>query len=114
MATLWLQNFQNSAIQDEICQIVMAKHRFFKVGINWNKLYVIWGWTHVKALLGNAGDNEENNCKPDHNWVVPRILGHPVWTYLFKIFQVGIVQFYIIELSSFKFINTVWNRMIFI
>jgi hypothetical protein len=41
MATLGLQNFQNSKpnfysdIQDEICQIVMAKHRFFKVGIHY-------------------------------------------------------------------------------
>jgi hypothetical protein len=29
--------------------------------------HAIWGKTNVKLLLGNAGNNEENNCKPDHN-----------------------------------------------
>jgi hypothetical protein len=29
--------------------------------------YVILGKTHIKLLFGNAGSNEENNCKPDHN-----------------------------------------------
>jgi hypothetical protein len=23
--------------------------------------------TDIKLLLGNGGNNEENNCKPDHN-----------------------------------------------
>jgi hypothetical protein len=27
-----------------------------------------------KLLLGNAGNNEENNCKPDHNR--SKLLGH--------------------------------------
>jgi hypothetical protein len=29
--------------------------------------YVIWGKTDIKLLFGNARNNEENNCKPDHN-----------------------------------------------
>jgi hypothetical protein len=29
--------------------------------------YVIWGKTDIKLLLENGGNNEENNCKPDHN-----------------------------------------------
>jgi hypothetical protein len=29
--------------------------------------YAIRGKTNIKLLLGNAGNNEENNCKPDHN-----------------------------------------------
>jgi hypothetical protein len=29
--------------------------------------YVILGKTDIKLLFGNAGSNEENNCKPDHN-----------------------------------------------
>jgi hypothetical protein len=29
--------------------------------------YVIWGKTDIKLLFGNAGNNKENNCKPDHN-----------------------------------------------
>jgi hypothetical protein len=28
--------------------------------------YVICGKTDIKLVLGNAGNNEENNCKPDH------------------------------------------------
>jgi hypothetical protein len=28
----------------------------------------------VKLLLGNAGNNGENNCKPDHNG--SKLLGH--------------------------------------
>jgi hypothetical protein len=24
--------------------------------------------TEIKSLLGNAGNNEENNCKPDHKY----------------------------------------------
>jgi hypothetical protein len=26
-----------------------------------------WGKTDIKSLLGKAGNNEVNNCKPDHN-----------------------------------------------
>jgi hypothetical protein len=29
--------------------------------------YAIWGKTNIKLLLRNAGNNEENNCQPDHN-----------------------------------------------
>jgi hypothetical protein len=29
--------------------------------------YVILGKTDIKLLLGNSGNNEENNCKSDHN-----------------------------------------------
>jgi hypothetical protein len=29
--------------------------------------YVIWGKTDKKLLLENAGNNKENNCKPDHS-----------------------------------------------
>jgi hypothetical protein len=29
--------------------------------------YAILGKTNIKLLLENAGNNEENNCKPDHN-----------------------------------------------
>jgi hypothetical protein len=29
---------------------------------------------NIKLLLGNAGNNEENNCKPDHN--CSKLLGH--------------------------------------
>jgi hypothetical protein len=29
--------------------------------------YAIWGKTDVKPLLGNPGNSEVNNCKPDHN-----------------------------------------------
>jgi hypothetical protein len=29
--------------------------------------YVIWGKTDIKSLLGNSGNNKENNSKPDHN-----------------------------------------------
>jgi hypothetical protein len=29
--------------------------------------YVISGKTDVKSLLGNAGNTEVKNCKPDHN-----------------------------------------------
>jgi hypothetical protein len=29
--------------------------------------YIILGKTDIKLLFGNAGSNEENNCKPDHN-----------------------------------------------
>jgi hypothetical protein len=29
--------------------------------------YVIWGKTDIKSLLGNPGNNKENNSKPDHN-----------------------------------------------
>jgi hypothetical protein len=31
-----LFSLHDSDVQDEICQIVMAKHRFFKVGIHYN------------------------------------------------------------------------------
>jgi hypothetical protein len=30
--------------------------------------------TNIKLLLGNAGNNEENNCKPNHNR--SKLLGH--------------------------------------
>jgi hypothetical protein len=30
--------------------------------------------TNIKLLLGNAGNNGENNCKPDHNR--SKLLGH--------------------------------------
>jgi hypothetical protein len=36
--------------------------------------YAIWGKTNIKLLLGNAGNNEENNYKPDHNR--SKLLGH--------------------------------------
>jgi hypothetical protein len=29
--------------------------------------YAILGKTNIKLLLENAGNNEKNNCKPDHN-----------------------------------------------
>jgi hypothetical protein len=31
--------------------------------------YVVYGsvWYHFGNTLGNTGNNEENNCKPDHN-----------------------------------------------
>jgi hypothetical protein len=31
-------------------------------------LYVILGKTDTKSLLEKAGNNEVNNCKPDHNY----------------------------------------------
>jgi hypothetical protein len=34
--------------------------------------YAILGKTNI--ILENAGNNEENNCKPDHNR--PELLGH--------------------------------------
>jgi hypothetical protein len=36
--------------------------------------YAILGKMNIKLLLGNAGNNEENNCKPDHNR--SKLLGH--------------------------------------
>jgi hypothetical protein len=36
--------------------------------------YFIIGITNIKLLLENAGNNEENNCKPDHN--CSELLGH--------------------------------------
>jgi hypothetical protein len=36
--------------------------------------YAILGKTNIKLLLENAGNNEENNCKPDHNR--SELLGH--------------------------------------
>jgi hypothetical protein len=29
--------------------------------------YAILGKTNIQLLLENAGNNAENNCKPDHN-----------------------------------------------
>jgi hypothetical protein len=29
--------------------------------------FVISGKTDIKLRFGNAGNNEENNCKPDYN-----------------------------------------------
>jgi hypothetical protein len=34
----------------------------------------LFGVTNIKLLLGNAGNNEENNCKPDHDR--SKLLGH--------------------------------------
>jgi hypothetical protein len=36
--------------------------------------YAILGKTNTKLLLENAGNNEENNCKPHHNR--SELLGH--------------------------------------
>jgi hypothetical protein len=36
--------------------------------------HAIGGKTNIKLLLRNAGNNEENNCKPDHNR--SELLGH--------------------------------------
>jgi hypothetical protein len=41
----------SSDIQDGICQIVMAKHRFFKVGISVVKIPVIFVWVILPVLL---------------------------------------------------------------
>jgi hypothetical protein len=30
--------------------------------------YVVRGKTDIKSLLGNGGNNELNNCKPDDNY----------------------------------------------
>jgi hypothetical protein len=48
----------------------------------------------VKRLLGNAGNDEENNCKPDHNR--SELLGH--WLLKDKLSK----SFLIFKINEFK------------
>jgi hypothetical protein len=60
--------------------------------------YVICGKTEIKLLLGNAGNNEENNCEPDHSrsellchWLVKHNLSKSFL--IFKINEIKIALF---------------------
>jgi hypothetical protein len=56
--------------------------------------YTICGKTNIKLLLENAGNNEENNCKPDHNR--SKLLGHWLvkdkWSKYFLIFKINEIK----------------------
>jgi hypothetical protein len=66
--TLNLATFKNV-----LCIPIVWKYFIFVVSMEIRKKnqsqlpYVIWGKTDIKSLLGKAGNNEVNNCKPDHN-----------------------------------------------
>jgi hypothetical protein len=51
---------------------IVCKYFIFVVSMEIRKKYkamlpyIIWSETDIKSLLGNAANNEVNNCKPDH------------------------------------------------
>jgi hypothetical protein len=51
-----------------LCIPIVCKYLIFVVSMEMRDK------TNIKLLLGNAGNNEENNCKPDHNR--SELLGH--------------------------------------
>jgi hypothetical protein len=53
-----------------LCIPIVCKYFIFVVSMEMRGK----GKTNIKLLLGNAGNNEENNCKPDHNR--SKLLGH--------------------------------------
>jgi hypothetical protein len=54
--TLNMATFKNI-----LCIPIVCKYFIFVVSMEMR------GKTNIKLLLGNAGNNEENNCKRDHN-----------------------------------------------
>jgi hypothetical protein len=55
---------------------------------------------NIKLLLGNAGNNEENNCKPDQNR--SKLLGH--WL-VFKIHEISLLAPTSSNLRGTEFFN---------
>jgi hypothetical protein len=51
-----------------LCIPIVCKYLIFVVSMEMRDK------TNIKLLLGNAGNNEENNCKPHHNR--SELLGH--------------------------------------
>jgi hypothetical protein len=51
-----------------LCIPIVCEYFIFVVSLEMR------GKTNIKLLLGNAGNNEENNYKPDHNR--SKLLGH--------------------------------------
>jgi hypothetical protein len=60
-----------------LCIPIVGKYFIFVVSMEMrgkNQSLVAVHYMNIKLLLGNAGNNEENNCKPDHNR--SKLLGH--------------------------------------
>jgi hypothetical protein len=68
-----------------LCIPIVCKYFIFVVslemrGKNQSRVAVRYFKTNIKSLLGNAGNNGENKCKPDHNR--SKLLGH--WLVKYK------------------------------